>query len=159
MIRMAHLLGFCAGTAACNLATLNLLRFLEGSEFDIDGFTAAGELLVLAQDAIVEGSGYPSPEIERNAHRLRQIGIGYANLAALLLSLEIGAYHRHRLPRGADARQVDSRAAALLEDEPLVCVPLEQVRDRVLGLEDEAGRRQRTIGEPFSQTGVANVAC
>jgi ribonucleoside-diphosphate reductase alpha chain len=75
--------------SACNLATLNLLAFLRGGRFDVDGFIAAVELLVLAQDAIVAGSGYPSPEIERNARRLRQIGIGYANLAALLLSLGI----------------------------------------------------------------------
>ena len=75
--------------SACNLATLNLLAFLEGREFDLDGFTAAVELLVTAQDAIVDGSGYSSPQIERNAHRLRQVGIGYANLAALLLTLGI----------------------------------------------------------------------
>jgi ribonucleoside-diphosphate reductase alpha chain len=75
--------------SACNLATLNLLAFLKAREFDIEGFTAAVELLVLAQDAIVDGSGYPSQQIERNAHRLRQIGIGYANLAALLLTLGI----------------------------------------------------------------------
>ena len=72
--------------SACNLATLNLLAFLKDREFDIEAFTSAVELLVLAQDAIVDGSGYPSQEIERNAHTLRQIGIGYANLAALLLS-------------------------------------------------------------------------
>lgn len=71
------------------LATLNFLAFLKDDEFDIEGFTAAVELLVLAQHAIVAGSGYPSQEIERNARRLRQIGIGYANLAALLLSLGI----------------------------------------------------------------------
>jgi ribonucleoside-diphosphate reductase alpha chain len=75
--------------SACNLATLNLLAFLEERDFDIEGFTAAVELLVIAQDAIVDGSGYPSRQIARNAHRLRQIGIGYANLAALLLSLGI----------------------------------------------------------------------
>jgi ribonucleoside-diphosphate reductase alpha chain len=75
--------------SACNLATLNLLTFLKDREFDIEGFTAAVELLVLAQEAIVDGSGYPSPEIEQSAHRLRQIGIGYSNLAALLLSLGI----------------------------------------------------------------------
>jgi len=75
--------------SACNLATLNLLAFLQGREFDVEGFTAAVELLVIAQDAIVDGSGYPSPEIEHNARRLRQIGIGHANLAALLLTLGI----------------------------------------------------------------------
>ena len=58
-------------------------------EFDIESFTNAVELLVIAQDAIVDGSGYPSEAIERNATRLRQIGIGYANLAALLLTLGI----------------------------------------------------------------------
>jgi ribonucleoside-diphosphate reductase alpha chain len=85
------------GVLACrrlgrNLATLNLLAFLKDREFDVEGFTAALELLVIAQDAIVDGSGYPSEQIERNTHRLRQIGIGYANLAALLLSLAI-PYH------------------------------------------------------------------
>jgi ribonucleoside-diphosphate reductase alpha chain len=75
--------------SACNLATLNLLAFLQDRRFDVEAFTGAVELLVIAQDAIVEGSGYPSDAIEENAHRLRQIGIGYANLAALLLSLGI----------------------------------------------------------------------
>jgi ribonucleoside-diphosphate reductase alpha chain len=75
--------------SACNLATLNLLSFLERRAFDVEAFTAAVELLVVAQDAIVDGSGYPSEQIERNARRLRQIGIGYANLAALLLTLGI----------------------------------------------------------------------
>ena len=73
--------------SACNLATLNLLAFLEDRAFDVEAFTAAVELLVVAQDAIVDGSGYPSEAIERNARRLLQIGIGYANLAALLLTL------------------------------------------------------------------------
>jgi len=73
--------------SACNLATLNLLSFLEDRAFDVAAFTAAVELLVVSQDAIVDGSGYPSEQIERNARRLRQIGIGYANLAALLLTL------------------------------------------------------------------------
>ena len=75
--------------SACNLAALNLLSFLEDRAFDVEAFTAAVELLVVAQDAIVDGSGYPSEQIERNARRLRQIGIGYTNLAALLLTLGI----------------------------------------------------------------------
>ncbi len=73
--------------SACNLATLNLLSFLEDRAFDVAAFTAAVELLVVAQDAIVDGSGYPSERIEDNARRLRPIGIGSANLAALLLTL------------------------------------------------------------------------
>ena len=75
--------------SACNLAALNLLRFRRGGDFEVEGFVDAVELLVLAQDAIVDGSGYPSGQIEHNAKRLRQIGIGYANLGALLLTLGI----------------------------------------------------------------------
>jgi ribonucleoside-diphosphate reductase alpha chain len=75
--------------SACNLATLNLLAFLQDRRFDVEAFTGAVELLVTAQDAIIDGSGYPSSAIEQNARRLRQIGIGYANLAALLLSLGV----------------------------------------------------------------------
>ncbi len=77
------------GESACNLATLNLLAFLRGGDFDVDSFVAAVEALVLAQDAIVDGSAYPTERIERGARRLRPIGIGYANLAALLLTLGV----------------------------------------------------------------------
>ncbi len=89
--------------SACNLASINLLRHLDGRDLDVPSLTAAVELLVVALDAIVDGSGYPSPEIERNARRLRQIGIGYANLAALLMSLG--------LPYDSDAGR--GRAAAI----------------------------------------------
>jgi len=75
--------------SACNLATLNLLAFLHERDFDAEAFVSAVELLVMAQDAIVDGSGYPSGQIDCNAKRLRQIGIGYANLGALLLTLGI----------------------------------------------------------------------
>jgi len=78
------------GESACNLATLNLLAFLrEDRTFDVEGFADAVELLVLAQDAIVDGSAYPTERIEQSVRRLRPIGVGYANLAALLLTLGI----------------------------------------------------------------------
>lgn len=78
------------GESACNLATLNLLAFLApGGAFDVEGFVRAVELLVLAQDAIVDGSSYPTERIAEGAHRFRPIGVGYANLAALLLTLGI----------------------------------------------------------------------
>jgi len=78
------------GESACNLATLNLLAFLrDDGAFDVEDFTHAVDVMVLAQDAIIDGSAYPTEAIARNAHRLRPIGIGYANLAALLLTLGI----------------------------------------------------------------------
>ncbi len=78
------------GESACNLATLNLLAFLGDDEtFNVQSFSDAVELLVSAQDAIVDGSSYPTESIARNARRFRPIGIGFANLAALLLTLGI----------------------------------------------------------------------
>jgi ribonucleoside-diphosphate reductase alpha chain len=77
------------GESACNLATLNLLAFLSNQRFDVDGFVHAVELLALTQDAIVDGSAYPTERIRQGAQRFRQIGIGYANLAGVLLTLGI----------------------------------------------------------------------
>lgn len=84
------------GESACNLATLNLLAFLdEDGAFDADSFVHAVELLVLAQDAIVDGSSYPTERIARGARSFRPLGLGYSNLAALLLTLGI-AYDSER---------------------------------------------------------------
>lgn len=84
------------GESACNLATLNLLAFLtRHGTFDTSSFVRAVELLVLAQDAIVDGSAYPTERIATGARRFRPLGLGYANLAALLLTLGI-AYDSDR---------------------------------------------------------------
>ncbi|MCX8072549.1 MAG: vitamin B12-dependent ribonucleotide reductase [Candidatus Binatia bacterium] len=74
--------------SACNLASLNLMKFVdEGGNFDVAAFRHAVDITILAQDIIVDNSSYPTPEIERNARRYRQLGLGYANLGALLMSL------------------------------------------------------------------------
>lgn len=74
--------------SACNLASLNLMKFVdEAGNFDVDAFRHAVDITILAQDIIVDHSSYPTPEIERNARRYRQLGLGYANLGALLMSL------------------------------------------------------------------------
>lgn len=78
------------GESACNLTTLNLLAFLaEDGTFDTRSFVHAVDLLVLAQDAIVDGSAYPTERIAAGARGFRPIGVGYANLGGLLLSLGI----------------------------------------------------------------------
>ncbi len=73
---------------ACNLASLNLLAFYDaaGERFDVDGFVHACEVLITAQEIIVERSSYPTPAIERNSHDYRPLGLGYANLGALLMT-------------------------------------------------------------------------
>jgi ribonucleoside-diphosphate reductase alpha chain len=72
---------------ACNLASLNLLTFLdESGEFDIEGFRHAVRLTILAQEIMVDHADYPTPAIGRNSHLFRPLGLGYANLGALLMS-------------------------------------------------------------------------
>jgi ribonucleoside-diphosphate reductase alpha chain len=74
--------------SACNLASLNLMKFVDGSgDFDVDAFRQAVAVLITAQDIIVDNSSYPTPAIERNARAFRELGLGYANLGALLMSL------------------------------------------------------------------------
>ena len=73
--------------SACNLASLNLLKFRrEDGELDVEAFEHAVDTIFLAQEILVGYSSYPTPQIERNAKAYRQLGLGYANLGALLMS-------------------------------------------------------------------------
>ncbi|MFM8412070.1 MAG: vitamin B12-dependent ribonucleotide reductase [Alphaproteobacteria bacterium] len=74
--------------SACNLASINLMKFLgESGEFDTVGFRHAVDVLITAQDIVVDASSYPTPEIGANAHAYRELGLGFANLGALLMEL------------------------------------------------------------------------
>jgi len=74
--------------SACNLASLNLMNFLdEGGRFDVEAFRRAVAVMIWAQEIIVGNASYPTPAIEQNARDFRQLGLGYANLGALLMSL------------------------------------------------------------------------
>src|SRR5881275_789084 len=73
--------------SACNLASLNLMKFRrEDGELDVEAFEHAVDVVFLAQEILVRYSSYPTPEIGRNAKRFRQLGLGYANLGALLMA-------------------------------------------------------------------------
>ena len=73
--------------SACNLASINLMKFVdEQGEFDVDGFRAACRVLITAQEIIVDNASYPTKAIERNSIAYRPLGLGYANLGALLMS-------------------------------------------------------------------------
>src|SRR3954462_6246165 len=73
--------------SACTLASLNLLKFRrEDGELDVEAFEHAVDVVFLAQEIAVGYSSYPTPEIERNAKAYRQLGLGYANLGALLMA-------------------------------------------------------------------------
>src|SRR5215204_2586098 len=73
--------------SACNLASLNLMKFRrEDGELDVEALEHAVDVMFLAQEILVGNSSYPTPEIERNARGYRQLGLGYANLGALLMA-------------------------------------------------------------------------
>jgi ribonucleoside-diphosphate reductase alpha chain len=73
--------------SACNLASMNLLSFVdENVDFDVDGFKRAVEVVFTAQEILVGNADYPTEKIAHNSRRFRQLGIGYANLGALLMA-------------------------------------------------------------------------
>jgi ribonucleoside-diphosphate reductase alpha chain len=72
---------------ACNLASLNLMKFVGADgEFDVDSYRYAAKLTITAQEILVDNASYPTPRIEENSHKFRPLGLGYANLGALLMS-------------------------------------------------------------------------
>ena len=76
--------------SACNLASLNLMKFVgPGGEFDVEAFRHACDTITMAQEIIVDNASYPTEKIARNSHDFRPLGLGYANLGALLMSMGI----------------------------------------------------------------------
>ncbi|PYY24076.1 MAG: vitamin B12-dependent ribonucleotide reductase [Acidobacteria bacterium] len=72
--------------SACNLASINLLKFYTNNSFDIEAYKFACDLLITAQEILVDSSGYPTEAIARNSHDYRPLGLGYANLGGLLMA-------------------------------------------------------------------------
>jgi ribonucleoside-diphosphate reductase alpha chain len=73
--------------SACNLASLNLMKFLNpDGKFDVESFKHAVDILITAQEILVDNASYPTERIARNSHDFRPLGLGYANLGALLMT-------------------------------------------------------------------------
>ncbi|HWG37102.1 MAG TPA: vitamin B12-dependent ribonucleotide reductase, partial [Terriglobales bacterium] len=72
--------------SACNLASINLMKFDTASGFDVAGYRQAIDILITAQEIIVDNASYPTERIAQNSHDYRPLGLGYANLGALLMS-------------------------------------------------------------------------
>ncbi|MGH2915825.1 MAG: vitamin B12-dependent ribonucleotide reductase, partial [Solirubrobacteraceae bacterium] len=73
--------------SACNLASLNLMKFRRGDgTFDVESFEHAVDIMLLAQEIVVSPSSYPTEQIGVNARAFRQLGLGYANLGAYLMA-------------------------------------------------------------------------
>ncbi|MEX1014298.1 MAG: vitamin B12-dependent ribonucleotide reductase [Candidatus Paceibacterota bacterium] len=93
--------------SACNLASINLLKFLnDDGSFAVEEFKHVVDILILAQEIVVDGSSYPTQKIADNSHKFRQLGLGFANLGAFLMSKGI--------PYDSDEGQAWSGAIASL---------------------------------------------
>jgi ribonucleoside-diphosphate reductase alpha chain len=73
--------------SACNLASLKLTAFLQGDVFRTDAFRHAVDVMITAQEIIIDKAGYPTPAIAENSRRFRALGLGYADLGALLMGM------------------------------------------------------------------------
>jgi len=100
---------------ACNLASINLLQFLnDDNTFDVQPFQHAVDLLITAQDIMVDRAGYPTDAITRNSKDFRPLGLGYCNLGALLMCLG--------LPYDSDAgRDYAAAITALMTGQAYAC--------------------------------------
>ncbi|MGE4131327.1 MAG: adenosylcobalamin-dependent ribonucleoside-diphosphate reductase [Bdellovibrionales bacterium] len=75
--------------SACNLASLNLAKFWREGKFDWTSFRHVARVMLLAQDILVDYASYPTAQIAENSHRLRPLGLGYANLGGLFIRMGI----------------------------------------------------------------------
>ena len=76
--------------SACNLASLNLMKFVKADgEFDVEAYRHAVDTVIIAQEIMVDNAAYPTEKIAKNSHDFRPLGLGYANLGALLMSMGI----------------------------------------------------------------------
>src|SRR5437016_12528578 len=76
--------------SACNLSSLNLMKFVgPNGQFDVEAFRHAVDTMILAQEIIVDNASYPTQKIGENSHSFRPLGLGFANLGALLMSFGI----------------------------------------------------------------------
>jgi ribonucleoside-diphosphate reductase alpha chain len=100
--------------SACNLSSLNLMKFVgPDGQFDVEAFRHAVDTMILAQEIIVDNASYPTQKIGENSHNFRPLGLGFANLGALLMSMGV-PYDSDHGPRlrgrdhGGDVRPVVS---------------------------------------------------
>ncbi|MFA5554744.1 MAG: vitamin B12-dependent ribonucleotide reductase [Phycisphaerae bacterium] len=94
--------------SACNLASLNLMKFRkEDGSFDIESFKKAVRIFIIAQEILVDNGSYPEESITTNSHKFRPLGLGYANLGSLLMSMALAYESNH-------SRAIASAISAIL---------------------------------------------
>lgn len=120
--------------SACNLASLNLMKFAPNGTFDVEAYRHACAVVITAQEILVDNSGYPTEAIGKNSHDYRPLGLGYANLGALLMAAG--------LPYDSDAgRDYAACVTAIMCGEAYLqsskiaelCQPLTPATEKVVG--------------------------
>ena len=87
--------------SACNLASINLLKYLDDDgTFDVEAYKHTVEVMFTAQEILVGNADYPTEKIAENSRKFRQLGLGYANLGALLMAAGHALRLRRRVARG-----------------------------------------------------------
>jgi ribonucleoside-diphosphate reductase alpha chain len=115
---------------ACNLASLNLMKFDRPGGFDVERYRAAVRLFITAQEILVDNASYPTPDIAINSHRFRPLGLGYANLGALLMSKGL-PYDSH------EGRAIAGSLTAILTGEAYAhSATLAEIKGPFKGLDD-----------------------
>ena len=104
--------------SACNLASLNLLKFAPNGTFDVEAYRHAVDITITAQEILVDNAGYPTEIIGKNSHDYRPLGLGYANLGALLMAagLPYDSDAGTRLRRLCNRHHVRRSLSPILED-------------------------------------------
>jgi len=142
--------------SACNLASLNLMKFAANGSFDVAAFRHAVDIMITAQEILVDNASYPTEAIARNSHDYRPLGLGYANLGALLMAAG--------LPYDSEAgRDYAASITAIMCGEAYLqssriaelCLPLapatEPVRRRYEALVSEKTTQAASRPEPLRQ--------
>jgi ribonucleoside-diphosphate reductase alpha chain len=121
--------------SACNLASLNLMKFRnEDGSFDLEAFKRAIRIYIIAQDILVDNGSYPEPLITENSHKYRPLGLGYANLGCLMMSLA--------LPYDSDQARTWSAAITAIMTGTAYCVSAELAASRGVFDGYEANKEQ-----------------
>ncbi len=145
--------------SACNLASLNLLKFAPNGTFDVEAYRHACAVVITAQEILVDNSGYPTEAISRNSHDYRPLGLGYANLGALLMAAG--------LPYDSDAgRDYAACVTAIMCGEAYLqsskiaelCQPLAPATDNY-GCHPERGAERRVEGPLTTRDTFSGAAC
>jgi ribonucleoside-diphosphate reductase alpha chain len=133
---------------ACNLASLNLMKFKKADGFDVERFKAAVRIYITAQEILVDNASYPTKDIAENSHIFRTLGLGYANLGSLIMSYGL-AYDSN------EGRALAGALTAIMTGEAyLQSAEMSSIMGAFDGYEDS---RCAGVSKPLAKDNVASM--